>query len=97
MAAAFDRAGGISVHVTPGAKRDAVEITSAGIVKVKLRARAVDGKANAALCDFVAEFLGRPRSTVTIRFGELSRQKVVCVSGMSAAEILQKLSARSRR
>jgi uncharacterized protein YggU (UPF0235/DUF167 family) len=42
----------------------------------------VDGKANAALCAFVARAAGVPPSRVTIVRGQTARDKVVRVDGV---------------
>lgn len=48
-----------------------------GALKVKIRAPALDGRANDAVCAFLADMLGVPRRAVTLLRGEKSRQKVV--------------------
>jgi uncharacterized protein YggU (UPF0235/DUF167 family) len=47
----------------------------------------VDGKANAALCAFVAERAGVPRSRVEVVRGMTSRDKVVRVEGVETAAL----------
>ena len=47
----------------------------------------VDGKANAALCAFVAERAGVPPSRVDVVRGMTSRDKVVRVEGVSEGEL----------
>ena len=49
---------------------------------VRVTAPPVDGKANAALCAFVAERAGVPRSRVQVVRGMTSRDKVVRVDGV---------------
>ncbi len=46
-----------------------------------------DGKANAALCAFVAERAGVPRSRVSVVRGMTSRDKVVRVDGADPAVV----------
>lgn len=50
-------------------------------LKVRLAARAVDGAANAALLELLAEKFGAPRRGVVIEAGETSRRKRVSVAG----------------
>ena len=47
----------VRVYVVPGAKINSVVGEHAGAIKIKLRAPAVEGKANAALIRFLAEQL----------------------------------------
>jgi uncharacterized protein len=67
--------------VQPGAKRTEVAGLHGGRLKIRLAARAVDGAANTALVDFLAETLGAARRGVIIEAGATSRQKRVSVSG----------------
>ena len=76
----------VAVRVQPGAKNSEVTGWISGpdgqsVLKVRLRAPAVEGKANAALLEFLAESLGlRPRQIVLER-GLKSRDKVVLIEG----------------
>jgi uncharacterized protein len=49
---------------------------------IRVTAPPVDGKANAALCAFVADRAGVPRSRVQVVRGMTSRDKVVRVEGI---------------
>lgn len=59
----------------------------AGVVVVRVTAPPVDGKANAALCAFLAERVGVPRSRVRVIRGMTSRDKLVRVEGVDAATL----------
>jgi uncharacterized protein (TIGR00251 family) len=63
-------------------------------LKVKVHAPPVEGRANEALCDFLAEHLGVPRSAVDVLRGDTSRQKTVRITGLTAAELLARLPAK---
>lgn len=52
-----------------------------GRLKLRLAARAVEGRANAALVEFIAERLGAARRDVTIEAGGGARIKRVVVRG----------------
>jgi uncharacterized protein (TIGR00251 family) len=73
----------VDVHVVPGARRDEVGGQHDGRVRVRVRAPAVDGKANAAVRDVLAKHLGVRRSAVTIVRGDRSRRKTVRVDAMT--------------
>ena len=83
-------AGGVAfaVRVVPRAKRDAIEGTMDGALKVRLKAPPVEGQANEALRRFLAERLNIPRAAVTILSGESSRRKRVAVNGVKLERIL---------
>lgn len=80
----------ICVHVQPGAKRTEFAGQHGDALKVRLAAPPVDGKANACLQAFLAEFLRIPKSAVELVSGQTSRQKVLRITGTntSAAELL---------
>lgn len=81
------------VRVVPRASRTAL----AGIVgegdhaalKVALHAPPMEGRANAALIEFIATLLQVRRADVAIAGGERSRAKTILVRGRTAAEIQQ--------
>jgi hypothetical protein len=73
------------VKVVPGASRDEVAGRHGSAVKIRLRAPAVDGRANDALLDFLAARLGLPRRDITLLRGEKSRQKTIRIEGHSTA------------
>jgi uncharacterized protein (TIGR00251 family) len=73
--------------VQPRASRSEFAGTHQGAVKVRLQAPPVDGAANEALVDFLAEALGVPRRMVRIVAGTSSRSKVVEVDGVDAGAV----------
>jgi len=62
-------------------------------IKIKLRAPAVDGKANAALRRFLAEKLRIAVHDIVLEQGEKSRNKVVRIDSLSELELWRRLSA----
>ena len=77
----------LHIRVQPRAKRDEVVGERAGAVVIRLAAPPVDGKANAALCAFIAKAAHVPRSRVHIVRGQTSRDKVVRVDGVTGEEL----------
>lgn len=67
----------LELHVQPGAARSEFAGMHGERLKVRLAARAVDGKANEALIEFLAEHYNVPRSSVRITAGFKSRRKRV--------------------
>ncbi|HXZ80076.1 MAG TPA: DUF167 domain-containing protein [Terriglobales bacterium] len=82
-----------SVRVQPRAKKNAIIGELGDSLKLALTAPPVNGKANEACIAFLAEFLNVPRSSVTIAAGETSRNKVIRVAGLTAAEARHRLAA----
>jgi uncharacterized protein len=77
----------IEVRVIPRARLDEIAGERGGRLLIRLTAPPVDGAANAALCRLVARHAGVPARRVTIVRGQTSRDKVVRVEGLTAAEL----------
>ena len=73
----------LELHIQPGASRTEVAGLHGERLKIRLAAPASDGRANAALIEFLAEQLGVPRRNVSIASGAASRRKRVIVEGFS--------------
>jgi len=71
----------LELHVQPGASRTEFAGRHGERIKVRLAARAVGGKANEALIDFLASHYGVPKRNVRIVSGLKSRQKRVVIDG----------------
>ena len=69
----------LELHIQPGASRTEFAGRHGERIKVRIAARAVDGKANAALIEFLAEHYRVPRRNVRIIAGLKSRQKRVVI------------------
>jgi uncharacterized protein (TIGR00251 family) len=70
------------VRLQPRARKDEVVGERGSAVVIRVTAPPVDGKANAALCAFLAKRAGVPRSRVSVVRGLTSRDKVVRVEGV---------------
>jgi uncharacterized protein (TIGR00251 family) len=77
----------LAVRLHPAARKNAVTGVHADAVKIALTAPPVDGKANEALIEFLADALKLPRARVAIVGGITNRTKLVRITGKSAAEI----------
>jgi uncharacterized protein (TIGR00251 family) len=80
-----------SIKVHPRAKKDAITGEVGDALKVSLTSPPVDGRANAACIEFFAKLLKVSRSSVTIAAGESSRNKIIRLSGLTAAAVRSKL------
>ncbi len=72
----------VSVRVQPRASRSRVEAPRDGAVVVRVTAPPVEGEANRALLETVAEWLGVRKSQVSLTAGQTSRHKRVLVAGV---------------
>lgn len=71
----------LTLHIQPGAKKTEVAGEYGDALKIRLAAPPVDGKANAALLEFISDRLRVAKSAVTLKSGQTSRRKVVEVRG----------------
>lgn len=83
----------LGVKVVPNARRAGIAGMHGGRVKIALQAPAVDGKANKALVDFLAEFASVPRSGIEILRGEKAREKTLLIRGVGADRLRSLLAA----
>ena len=79
----------LAVRAQPGAKKTAIvgiygEGTTAQL-KVAVQAPPLEGRANDALIAFLADIFDLPKSAVTLVSGEMSRNKVFLLRGMTMA------------
>ncbi len=81
----------LTVRVLPRASRNQVVGVEQGAIKIKLTAPPVEGAANAALIEFVADWLGVRKSAVSIVSGDRARHKRMQVNGLTAEVVNQKL------
>ncbi len=81
----------LSVHVVPNAKIDKVIGEYGDAIKIKLRAPAVEGKANAALIRFLAARLKVPARAIVLLRGQTSRDKIIRIDGLSEDDIRTRL------
>lgn len=82
-----------AVRVTPRAKRPGLAgVRDDGVLLVRVGAPPEDGRANAELCAVVAKALGLRARQVTVVVGHTSRDKVVEIDGLTAAEVEVRLS-----
>lgn len=78
-----DRGTLVPCHVQPRASKTAVSGIYGNFLKITLNAPPVDGKANAALCEFLAKKCGVPKSSVCVVSGDTSRDKTVLIPNVT--------------
>lgn len=86
----------ISVFCQPRAARQGCVGMHAGALKVKVRAAALEGRANEALLDLLAGALGVERHRLMVVSGRQSRLKRVRVDRAGPAEVTARLEAALR-
>lgn len=78
--------------VYPNAARNEVLGFTNGILRVKVAAPPVKGKANRELIACLGRLLGVGKSSVNIVKGHTSRSKIITINGLSQEEVIRRLS-----
>ena len=77
----------LSLRIVPRASKNAIQGEHGDALKIRLCAPPVDGAANAALIEFLAEACELPRARVQLLSGQTSRNKRVLLSGCSSSAV----------
>ena len=78
---------GVNIRVVPRASKTEVQGLLGDMLKIRLQAPPVDGKANAALVEFLAETLDVAKSDIVLLSGETGRAKRVLIRGIEEVAI----------
>ncbi len=82
----------ITVKVVPRAsKTEIADVMDDGTLRIRVAAPPVEGAANAALIEFLAERLGLPASQIDIVAGMTSERKLISLVGISPDQVEEKL------
>ena len=84
----------LRLRVSPGARSNAIVGRHGESWKVRVTAAPEGGKANDAVLRLLAERLELPGQSVTLVSGPTSRDKIVELSGINAAEAERRLGQR---
>jgi uncharacterized protein (TIGR00251 family) len=71
----------ICIHAQPGARRTEVSGLHGASIKIRIQARPVEGAANAALLEFLADAFRVAKRQVALVSGDSSREKRVRIVG----------------
>ncbi|ARB92032.1 DUF167 domain-containing protein [Legionella longbeachae] len=67
------------LYVQPGAKKSEIVGMHEGVLKIRLNAPPIEGRANKELLKYVAQLFKVPPSQVVLKRGDKSRHKVLLV------------------
>lgn len=70
----------LTIHIKPNSKKVGIEIVSENVWIVRVRERPIEGKANEAMIEAIAEKLNMPKSRLKLISGEKSKHKIVEVT-----------------
>lgn len=81
----------LAIKAVPNAPRTEVAGWLGDALKVKVHAPPVEGRANEALCAFLADRLELPRRAVQVTRGDTARHKLVRIEGLDLAAVRTRL------
>ena len=77
----------IAVWVQPDSSRNDILGFEEGVLRLKIAAPPVKGKANRELVKFLSDIFGVSKSSLTIEKGMTGRRKVIGISGLTQARV----------
>jgi uncharacterized protein (TIGR00251 family) len=84
----------LTLRITPRARKtEFAGVLEDGILRVRVAAPPVEGKANAALLTFLAKVLGVRKNRLEIIAGQRGLDKIVSVLDLSAEEVQSRIQA----
>jgi uncharacterized protein (TIGR00251 family) len=81
----------LKVRVIPNARKNEVVACTGDEIRLKVKAPAVEGKANAALIEYLAELMEVPRSKIRLKAGEKARTKIIEIDGPTPDEVRERI------
>ncbi len=84
----------LTVRVTPRARRTEIgELMADGTLRIRVQQPPVEGKANKALIEFLADLLDVRKRRIEIVAGEHGLDKIVSILDMTAKEVQERIEA----
>ncbi len=81
----------LHVQIQPGSVQNKVVSYKDGILKLKITAPPVEGKANQKLIGFLSDLLDIPKSYIAIKSGLTGKQKTLAFTGITATNLMQRV------
>ncbi len=82
----------LTVQVQPQAGRNAIVDFTDNVLKIKITAPPVEGKANQELVKYLSKQLGIRKSDILIDKGLTGRRKTVIITGIDSTELQSRIS-----
>jgi uncharacterized protein len=83
----------LEVYIQPGASKNKIISFENDILKIKIAAPPVGGKANQKLVDFLSDILDTAKSNITIKVGLSGKRKMLEINDMSSEELRRRLES----
>jgi uncharacterized protein len=83
----------LTFHVIPASKRNQlVGYLADGSLKIKIKAKPIEGRANSEIINFLAGLFEIKKSEIDIISGQTSRNKIVRIHGINKITFEKKIS-----
>jgi len=87
----------LTVHIQPRAKRSEVLGFTDGILRLKIAAPPIEGKANKEVINYLSDILDIPKSSIDMEHGHTSKIKVIAINGLDRESIYERVEAVRRK
>jgi len=88
-----DKRARIAVQVQPNSRKNEIASFEDGVLKVKISAPPVKGKANRELIEFLSDILNISKGSIIIEKGLTSKRKGIVIEGLTQDEVSNRLSS----
>ena len=85
----------IAVQISPGASKNEIMGMVNDVLRIKIAAPPVKGKANKELIDYLSHLLGISKDKLDILKGHTSKNKIISIDGLSKVSVLEKLLSKT--
>lgn len=85
----------LRLRLQPNSSQDGLKEVCPEHIRWAVREKALDGLANKALIKSLSDMLDLPKSSISIRRGLRSRNKVVFLAGVNKEQILERICSSS--
>lgn len=82
----------LNLKISPNASKNEIIKTDDGLLKIKITAQPVDGKANKALIEFLSKSLKVPKTSIEILKGHTGKEKTLLIHSKNI-EVIEKLKS----
>ncbi len=84
----------LRVHLTPNARTTGITSWDGDVLRIRLHAPPIEGRANRALCQFLGALFQIPPTAITLLHGSSGKQKLLDIPGdrTTVHAILQRMA-----
>jgi len=83
----------LTIQVQPRAKRNEVIGFENGILRLRIAAPPIEGKANKEVISYLSDVFDIPKSSIDMERGHTSKIKVIAISGLDREHIYERVEA----